>query len=166
MSAFVDKIDLTYERLTVIEHIGPSKNGSVRWLCQCECGNTKIVRGDSLANGNTKSCGCLQKDIARETHTTHGHIRTDKRSREYLTWSGMKARCTNPKASNYKHYGERGITICETWLNSFKQFLEDMGERPENTSIDRIDNDGNYEPDNCRWATAAEQRSNQRRNKE
>jgi hypothetical protein len=130
------------------------------WLCQCECGNTVVVNGNALRRGNTRSCGCLQKDEASLRRRTHGM----KGTPTYRSWVAMKNRCTNPRQDNYGRYGARGIAVCDRWLGEggFDAFLYDMGERPEGTTLDRIDPDGNYEPANCRWATAEEQERNKR----
>ena len=125
------------------------------WLCQCDCGKEVIVRGASLTTGNTKSCGCLTTANA----VTHGKSRTD----EYKAWGTMLQRCTNPRATGFDRWGGRGITVCERWRRSFENFLVDLGPKPSpQHSIDRINNDGNYEPGNCRWATKQEQIWNSR----
>lgn len=123
-----------------------------RVLCRCNCGTEKPVRSDHLRNGFTKSCGC------RDTPAKSS-------SNEYQSWRAMVTRCTNPKAANYYRYGGRGIAICSRWLDSFENFLADMGRRPDLSSLDRIDNYGGYEPTNCRWATAAQQANNRRDNR-
>lgn len=128
------------------------------WVCKCDCGNTTVVMRHSLTCGLTKSCGCLQREVAVIVNTTHGM----SESKTYNTWRGMIDRCSSPSHEAYKHYGGRGIIVCERWL-TFENFLADMGERPAGLSIDRYpNNDGNYEPGNCRWATPKEQRANQR----
>ncbi len=158
-------------RLTVISE-APSKKGSGGFpiycvWAQCDCGNKLIVPQYKLRAKHTKSCGCLQQEKARANlpPATHGHsIKT--RTAEYNAWSGMKQRC-NPKfASNFKHHSGRGITVCERWLNSFENFLADMGKHPgEGFSLDRIDTNGNYEPNNCRWANWETQHRNKRNNR-
>src|SRR5208282_2593327 len=127
-----------------------------------------VVQGSNLRYGGTKSCGCLQREIRIQSHTTHGYARKGKQRPEYVAWLGMKARCHNPENPDYQNYGGRGIVVSDYWLNSFENFLADMGEKPEPKhlySIDREEVNGNYEPGNCRWVTDQDQSDNQRRNK-
>lgn len=132
-----------------------------RWLCECDCSNRVIVTAEHLRDGITRSCGCLRKDIQKSIKVTHGK----SGSRVYEAWLGMRRRCNNPSDQAFHHYGGRGIRICERW-KSFANFYADMGDPPtQKHSIDRFpDNNGNYEPGNCRWATQKQQMANQRRN--
>jgi hypothetical protein len=145
-------------RLTVIALAANTRFQQRQYLCRCDCGCEVIVRGYSLGQGRTKSCGCLHREgLARRNHR-HGKSET----LTYNSWRGMIDRCENPNHVGYKDYGGRGIRICPEWRD-FERFAQDMGERPSrNHSIERIDVDRNYEPGNCRWATASEQNSNKR----
>lgn len=146
-----------FVRLTVIER-DTSRTRRTYWHCRCACGQFKSVAACELKAGKTKSCGCLDRQRKTTETVKHGFNRTPT----YVSWSAMWARCTNSKLKSYKNYGGRGIIVCERWKD-FQNFLDDMGVRPEGKSIDRFpDNNGNYEPSNCRWATAKEQRANQR----
>lgn len=146
-----------YNRLEVVGYRGKDRHGNAKWLCKCECGTERVVLGMSLRSGNTKSCGCFQRDASVAYNTIH------KASKHpyYRTWRGIIDRCTNPNSRDYGAYGGRGIGVCDRWKNDFYKFVSDMGEKPTKShSIDRVNNNEGYSPENCRWATKSTQSKN------
>ena len=167
-------IGCTFGRLTVLKR-DVNNFGNTIWIVRCTCGAERFFRTAALRSGKTKSCGCLRKEVAaascrkrnrpRTWGSTHGHYKNNKRSPTYQSWSSMRDRCTNKNNPAYKNYGGRRIIICDRWRGDFgfKNFLEDMGIRPEGMSLDRINVDGNYEPTNCRWLQIDKQNMNRRK---
>ena len=155
---------MTFERLTVIGEGGRTKDRHILWECRCECGNIVNVSSRDLVTGHTKSCGCLQKDTIKTIRIKHG----DRDARLYSVWKSMKKRCENPNCKSYKWYGAKGVSVCEEWHDyiAFKEWAIHNGynENAEygQCTIDRIDPYGNYEPNNCRWVSMAEQAKNKR----
>ena len=160
----IDLIGQRFGRLTVLQR-AESKGGRTYWKCRCDCGNETIVLADNLRRGLQKSCGCLYAEkIAKGIHQTHGMRHT----RNYRIWAKLKERCLNPNAINYERYGGRGVSLFPEWIDNFKAFYDYVSKLPhfgeEGYSLDRIDNNGNYEPNNLRWADRKTQGRNKRNN--
>lgn len=158
----VDIVGKKFNRLTVISEYDKRTNaGKVQFLCKCDCGNIIIAVGSKIKSGYTKSCRCLNKEKTSELGKSYIHKMAG--TSIYTIWSSMKSRCHHIKSDSYGNYGGRGIIVCERWRNSFENFFQDMGHRPNDKySLERINNDGNYEPENCKWATRQEQELNKR----
>ena len=163
MSKVKDLTGHRFGKLTAIEYIGNNHHRKAMWICQCDCGRRTVVAGHKLTSGQTRSCGCLHYETARAIHTTHGKRYT----RLYHLWGNMKQRCCNPSDRRYSQYGGRGITVCDEWLHDFQAFYDwamasgyDENAAFGQCTLDRIDNDKGYYPDNCRWVNLTVQRNN------
>lgn len=169
MSTVKDLTGQRYGSLTVLERAGSTPRREAAWLCRCDCGRNIVIPGDSLRSWNTKSCGCFKSDALKKRMTTHGKTT----NRLHQIWRSMKYRCLNPSSKNYHRYGGRGIKVCDEWLCDFQAFYDwamangyDENAPKGQCTIDRIDNDKGYSPDNCRWVDMKAQgnnRSNSRR---
>jgi hypothetical protein len=164
MGLIKDITNIRFNRFVVLSYAYSFKRVPY-WYCICDCGTVKVVSGRKLKIGHTKSCGCLRQDINTIKGTENAYDYTGKISTEYRIWINILRRCFDSNEPCYKNYGGRGITVCDRWLYSFNDFLSDVGFRPSKEyTLDRINNDGHYEPMNCRWATRKQQARNTRRN--
>jgi len=165
MSKKINRVGITYGRLLVISEFGiMGSSGKIHWNCICSCGKACIIDGGALSSGNTKSCGCFSSEILHKRNFVHGRAKRGKaNSGIYKCWLHIKERCYNKSSMDYKDYGGRGIVVCDRWRDIFENFLNDMGEKPSSKhSIERVNVNGNYCPENCKWGTEEEQSNNKR----
>lgn len=156
---------MKYNRLTVIENAGYNRHHQRMVKVSCECGTVKVILENEVKNGYTKSCGCLRRETTSKSTRTHGATRQGNMPTEYRSWQGMKTRCDNPNQRSYKHYGARGIKVCDRWRD-YATFISDMGPKPSpDYTIERMDVNGDYTPTNCCWATRTTQARNKRNNR-
>lgn len=163
MGKLIDLTGQRFGRLVVLERVENKGCGAPRWLCRCDCKKKVVVNGSNLRSGRTKSCGCLKRELVTESNLTHGQ----RYSRLYRIWLGMKARCYISSSTDFTYYGARGITVCDEWLHSYEAFQNWAVAHgyQDSLTIDRIDVNGNYEPNNCRWVSMKEQAKNKRLHK-
>lgn len=158
MGKLIDLTGKRFGRLVVVRRNGTWMNRHILWECKCDCGNITTVNVNNLRNGTIKGCGCLRSEKLKTRNTKHGMTS----SKEYSVWCGMKSRCYNASSQYYNNYGGRGITVCISWIHSFEKFFEDMGKCPSGFTLERINNDLGYSPENCKWASRKDQSINKR----
>ncbi len=159
---FQDLTGKRFGRWLVLEHAGHDKHGAHCWFCLCDCGNDRVIQGSQLRTGHSKSCGCLKNEMTSKRSATHKKCHLS----EYSAYVNMHTRCYNTASPVYKNYGARGIYVCERWKRNFVAFYEDMGRKPSpDMTLDRIDNDGPYSRDNCKWRSRKQQNRNTRQNR-
>jgi hypothetical protein len=155
-----------YGRLTIVEIVGKNAKWQKLVRCVCECGSDGVFRLDHVKSGRSKSCGCLNREATAARNARHGGCRRSGRQPEFSVWIGMRDRCFNPRCESYPRYGARGITVCDKWRTSYGAFIKDVGRRPSKAhALERINNNGNYEPGNVKWATRVEQCNNRSTNR-